>query len=61
MELGETGAQFLLERLLVLLALAILLRFRLLFRAPGLILGLPVGVALLTGFEVAVGLSGFFL
>ena len=61
LELGETGAQFFLERLRVLLALAGRPRFRLLFRAPGLTVGLAVGGAVSTGVEVAVGLSGFSL
>ena len=61
MELGETSAQFFLERLLVLLALASRPRFCLLFRAPHLTMDLAVGRDILTGIDVAVGLSGFSL
>ena len=45
----------------MVLALAGRPRFRLLFRAPGLTVGLVVGGAVSTGVEVAVDLSRFSL
>ena len=61
LKLGETSTQFFLESLLVLLALVGRPYLCLLFRAPGLTVGLAVRRAVLTGVEFAVDLSGFSL